>query len=161
MKSDEEFIAGIYQKAEERKIEEAAQHSQSTGRVYNLRAWRPLAVAACLCLVLSGAVYAGSRTKWSEEGSPAPQSKATGENEVMALSLEESGEDVYGDDAGPRSRTMPDEKNGGGVELAGVLPEKNTATQALWAGSWLAYPPGCQNPAGEENEDIPQETGGN
>ena len=43
MKSDEEFIAGIYRKAEERKVEEV---KDDAGKKPHFRAWSALAAAA-------------------------------------------------------------------------------------------------------------------
>ena len=79
MKSDEEFIAGIYRKAEERKVEEV---KDDAGKKPHFRAWSALAAAACLCLVISGAVYAGSGQKQKDNDT-------TGKDAVMALSFEE------------------------------------------------------------------------
>ncbi len=55
MKSDEEFIAGIYRKAEEKRKEE---EKKECGQ--RVQAWRILAAAACLCLIVSGVVYGKS-----------------------------------------------------------------------------------------------------
>lgn len=80
MKSDEEFIRGIYRKAEQRKKEES---NAGCGR--HFRAWQPLAAAACLCLIVSGAVYAGSRKEVPHQ-EPDP-----GKGAVMALSVDDAG----------------------------------------------------------------------
>lgn len=159
MKSDEEFIAGIYQKAEERKMEEekTAQNLQNTGRGHNFRAWRTLAAAACLCLIVSGAVYIGSRPG-QEEDSPAQQSGLSGENAVMALSLGEPGETAGdaapGDDVNPRGRIAPGEENGEAPGTEGFWSGENAVAKALRAAGLLAYPKRDENPAWDDERDI-------
>ena len=108
MKSDEEFIAGIYRKAEERKVEEV---KDDAGKKPHFRAWSALAAAACLCLVISGAVYAGSGQKQKDNDT-------TGKDAVMALSFEEPGISLasgeFADDESTRVRMD--------VELDGTKP---------------------------------------
>ncbi|MDE7212654.1 MAG: hypothetical protein K2O03_14585 [Lachnospiraceae bacterium] len=160
MKSDEEFIAGIYQKAEERKMEEekAAQSLKNTGRRHNFRAWRALAAAACLCLIVSGAVYANGRSKQQEEDSPARQGELSGENAVMALSLGESevsaGDAAPEDDVNPRGRIAPGEENGEAPGSVGFRSGENAVVGALRAGVSSANLAGYPNPAGEEDGNI-------
>lgn len=61
MKSDDEFIAGVYEKAEERRRENEKPETDTGERKQLLRfrprTWRWLTAAACLC-ILGGAVLA-------------------------------------------------------------------------------------------------------
>ena len=118
MKSDEEFIAGIYRKAEERKVEEV---KDDAGKKPHFRAWSALAAAACLCLVISGAVYAGSGQKQKDNDT-------TGKDAVMALSFEEPGNtDTY-----QNSRIGMQRADGKGQQ------GKNAAVDGFFAGAELA-----------------------
>ena len=166
---DEEFIAGIYKKAEERKIEEekTAQSLQNTGRVYHFRAWRTLAAAACLCLIVSGAVYAGSRNADSGENIPAPP----GDGAVMALSLDDGGmqagdvDMAQGSGDGDMRLRERGAVDGGGIdgkgnrasdgegENARASAMQNAVTDAMYAGFFLAH--------SQENAGLPRENGAN
>ncbi len=79
MKSDDEFIAGIYEKAEERRRENEKPETDTGERKQLLRfrprTWRWLTAAACLC-ILGGAVLAGAAAgKSRTEHQPAPQAE--------------------------------------------------------------------------------------
>lgn len=170
MKSDEEFIAGIYKKAEERRIAEAkaAQEEENAGKQHHFHVWHGVAAAACVCLIISGAVYAG-RPGQTPDGAYSEQENAgTGEESaVMALSEDDSmvsgagrsmQEDVTaysaqapvqeemqgrGRSAGPDGYGMPKEKLESGAYTGALLALK---------GKIFSLP---------ENGADAQETGGN
>lgn len=149
MKSDEEFIAGIYRKAEEKRKEE----EKNIGRGQRTFAWRALAAAACLCLIVSGVVYAGSRGKTPQNNPDSEQ------NVVMALSLvdTESGDG----EKTPRTRMTEGEGQRGEMTRANgvsIYPDgQNAAADALLAGYSFAHSLMEQT---KDNSNI-QESGGN
>lgn len=142
MKSDEEFMAGIYRKAEEKRKEE----EKNTGRGQRVFAWRALAAAACLCLIVSGVVYAGSRGE-EPQNAPGPEQGA-----VMALSLE--GEAAADGEKTPRTRMTEGEGDG-----TRIYPDSQNgaAADALLAGYVFAHFLLEQT---KDNSNI-QESGGN
>ncbi|MDE7326271.1 MAG: hypothetical protein K2N63_08360 [Lachnospiraceae bacterium] len=166
MKDDKEFIAGIYQKAEERKREE----EMHTGHGHHLFAWRSLAVAACLCLIVSGAVYAGNRKE-------TPQEDYDPGNSVMALSMDDPGipaanGDMSGSE-GMRARMsgedgISDSPNMEGTDtyqsgaqgVGEAKKGKSAALQGFWAGHELACSMMDQAPSAKNGMKM-QEAGGN
>lgn len=145
MKSDEEFIAGIYKKAEERKIEEAkaAQRAEHVGGLHHFHVWHGVAAAACVCLIISGAVYAGrpgqtpsgaSNGTYSEqenaEAAPGVGIMPASEDGIMALSAEASiQEEMQGrgrsmEPAGYEMSEMPEGKLTGGAYTGALLALK-------------------------------------
>lgn len=175
MKSDEEFIAGIYKKARERKIEEkAVQNPQSTGRAPRVLAWRTLAVAACFCLMVAGAAYAGNLRKNTGDSS-GQQEETPKADAVMALSLGEpedaagDAQSTEGDNISSRGRSGMEGKNGGTPGESGQPPEgraasdgENVAADAMRAGFLLAPTAAYQNlsPSEKSSGNLPG-TGGN
>ncbi len=156
MKSDEEFIAGIYRKAEEKRKEE----EKNTKRGQRVFVWRRLAAAACLCLIVSGVVYMGSQRK-------VPQKDPVSEQDaVMALSIENGGEPAADGERNSRAWTFElDGTDDGNVESAekGVSvvrqQERNVALDALWAGYEFAH--FIMEPSLQEDNTNTQETAGN
>lgn len=146
MKSDEEFIAGIYRKAEEKRKEE-----EKTKCGQRVQAWRILAAAACLCLIVSGVVYMGSQRK-------VPQRDPVSEQDaVMALSVENEGEPAADGEKSPRARTFGSD----GAEDVSVVgqPKRNVVLDAFWAGCESAH--FLMEPSLQEDNDNTQEAGGN
>ncbi len=113
MKNDEEFIAGIYRKAEEKRKEE-----KNARRGHPVRVWQPLAAAACLCIIVSGLVYAGSRKETPRKD------PVSGEGAVMALSVENMGMPTADGEKNARARTSGEERK----------QEKSSILDGLWAG---------------------------
>lgn len=170
MKSDEEFISGIYRKAEERKKEEI---NISRGR--HIRAWQTLAAAAaCLCLIVSGAVYAGSRREEPQEDN-APEKGA-----VMALSVDGTGipaaegdtsgseairarfsdEDGTQEGKSPRPEGMDTYQPGvQGTDMNG-RQRGFAALDVFWAGHKLACSVGGQAQSSGDGMEM-QDAGGN
>ena len=155
MKSEEEFISGIYRKAEEKRKEE---EKKECGQ--RVQAWRILAAAACLCLIVSGVVYMGSQRK-------VPQRDPVSEQDaVMALSVENEGEPAADGEKNPRARTFgsdgaDDESVGSakkGVSVVGK-PKRNVALDAFWAGYESAH--FLMEPSLQEDNANTQEAGGN
>lgn len=162
MKNDEEFIAGIYRRAEERKKEE----DRKRGRGHHVRAWQAFGVAACLCLIVSGAAYAGRRKE-------TPKGTVPEDGAVMALSVDDAGipaaegkpdarvrtsgnegrqvDEVVGADGSPDGRIYVD---------AVRQQEKEAVLEALWAGYEFAHFIRGQVPA-KEGGIKTQEAGGN
>lgn len=171
MKSDEEFIAGIYQKAEERKIAEAntVRQTQSDGKLHHSHTWYGVAAAACVCLIVSGAVYAG-RSGQAPDGAYSEQENAgTGEESaVMALSEDDSmvsgagrsmQEDVTAYSAqAPVQEEMQGRGRSAGPDGYGMPKEK--LESGAYAGLMLAMRGRAQFPAAENGADA-RETGGN
>jgi|GEM_PF-5395506 len=140
MKNDEEFIAGIYQKAKERKKEEEI----NAGHRSRFRTWQVLTAAACLCLIISGAVYAGSRKETP------PKDSVSDQNAVMALSIENRGIPAADGENNVRVRTSEGE----------MRQEKNKILDGLWAGYGLACSIIEQTPSTKSGTKT-QEAGGN
>lgn len=129
MKSEEEFIAGIYKKAEERKTaeENAAREKENAGKQHHFHLWQGVAAAAGVCLIVSGAAYAGAgrRPDGVPNGSYSEQEDNGAEPDAGIMPLSEDGVEAYRAQEEPQSRIRSIEP--AGYEVTGAAAAGLTA----------------------------------
>lgn len=116
MKSDELYIAEIYEKArlqKEAKNVADIKAVQGERKLHYFRGWQELAAVACLCLVIVGAFGVKQQTGKDYQLEIAKQENVTVTAEVIS----------FAESVGPRARTA-DAASQSGVVLTILLDEK-------------------------------------